>query len=84
MRTGEGILTAAVIPVVGMLIDHTTVDVALIVAGLALAWFLGTVMIAHSTQTTEHLFSRSVLVGIAGNHAKDAAWNGTEHRKAES
>jgi hypothetical protein len=84
LRTGEGILTAGAIPIAGLLIDHTTVDVALIVAGLTLAWFLGTVLIANSSQTTEQLFSRPALVGIAWHRAKGAAWNGTGQRKAES
>ena len=83
LRTGEGLLTAVLTPIVGLLIDHTTVDDALIIMGLALAWFLGTVLIANSSQTTEQLFSSSAPSGIHAHRANRVAWDVAGHRKAE-
>lgn len=57
LSTGEGLMAAVCAPVVGLLIDHMTVDKALIFMGVALAWFLVTVMVANAARITEQLFA---------------------------
>ena len=57
LRTGEGILTAAAIPIVGLLIDHMTADRTLIFMGLFLAWFLGAALVANAGKISDQLFT---------------------------
>ena len=62
LSTGEGLMAAVCAPIVGLLIDHMTVDKALIFIGVALAWFLVTVMVANAARITEQLFALPVDV----------------------
>ena len=62
LSTGEGLMTAVCAPVAGLLIDHMTVDKALIFIEVALAWFLVTVMVANASRITEQLFALPVDV----------------------
>ncbi len=64
LSTGEGLMTAVYAPVVGLLIDHTTVDRTLIFIGLVLAWFLVAVMIANPARVTDQLFARPTTIAV--------------------
>ncbi len=64
LSTGEGLMTAICAPVVGLLIDHMTVDRTLIFIGLVLAWFLVVVMAANPARVMDQLFARPVRVAV--------------------
>jgi len=58
LSTGEGLLTAVCAPIVGLLIDHMTVDRTLIFIGLVLAWFLVAMLVARPARIADQLFAR--------------------------
>ncbi len=64
LSTGEGLMTAVCAPVVGLLIDHMTVDRTLIFIGLVLAWFLVTVLVANAARISDQLFARPATSAV--------------------
>jgi hypothetical protein len=57
LSTGEGLMTAACAPAVGLLIDHIAGGRTLIFIGLALAWFLAAVLVANPARIADQLFA---------------------------
>jgi hypothetical protein len=57
LSTGEGLMTAACAPAVGLLIDHIAGGRTLIFIGLVLAWFLATVLVANPSRIASQLFA---------------------------
>ena len=57
LSTGEGLMTAACAPAVGLLIDHIAGGRTLIFIGLALAWFLAAVLVANPARIAGQLFA---------------------------
>jgi phosphoglycerate dehydrogenase-like enzyme len=55
LSTGEGLVTAICVPIVGLLIDRMTADRTLIFLGLVLAWFLVTVLVVNATRISRQL-----------------------------
>jgi len=64
LSTGEGLMTVVCAPVVGLLIDHMTVDRTLIFIGLVLAWFLVAVMVANPAWVTDQLFALPTTIAV--------------------